>query len=241
MRAVIGFATITLMISAAVAQAADLRGTHPTPEPDAMLPTFSWTGIYAGVHGAYLVGQDTTKEYITANMFFVGLENTFHPSGFVGGIHVGANYQFGSIVAGIEADIEAGHVKGGFVDPPVPPGNPGGRGQTEISLQGSIRARLGYAFGPVMAYATGGIAAADITATYWNWPGVSESFRQTAIGYTIGGGLEYAFTSNLSVRAEYRFTEYGLMTNNSLVAFPGFSGTQEPHYHSTRLGISYRF
>jgi outer membrane immunogenic protein len=220
-------------------QAADLQQRpvyKPTPPP-----AFTWTGFYVGLQAGYSWGRDTTKEYFTPTMGYIGLKNTFKPDGFLGGAHAGANYQFGSIVFGLEGDVEFGGVKGGFVDPPVAPFNPGGRGNTEINLQGSIRGRLGYAFGPALFYATGGVAAANLKSTYYNWPGVGETFKRTATGYTIGGGLEYAFTPALSARVEYRFTQFDLLQNHSQIAFPGFSGTQEPYYHATRVGLSYRF
>jgi outer membrane immunogenic protein len=231
---------VLLLGSVAGAQAADLQ-QRPVFKPAVPVPAFTWTGLYVGAHGGYAWGRDTTKEYISATMGYVGLQNTFKPDGFFGGLHAGANYQFRSAVFGIEGDVDLGSIKGGFVDPPVAPFNPGGRGNTEIGIQGSMRLRLGYAFGPALAYATGGIAAAELKSTYYNWPGTGETFKRNIYGYTVGGGLEYAFTSALSARVEYRFTQFDLTTNNSQLAFPGFSGTQEPYYHTTRAGLSYRF
>ncbi|RYE33280.1 MAG: porin family protein [Hyphomicrobiales bacterium] len=231
----------TLLSASSGAMAADLLSTRKGPPPMMMPPVMTWTGFYVGGQVGYSSGVDTTKEFLTATMGYVGLKNRFDPDGFVGGAHVGANYQFGAFVAGIEGDIEFGKVKGGFTDPPVAPFNPGGRGQTEIDTQGSLRLRLGYAVGPALFYATGGLAVADIKSTYWNWPGTSESFSKTATGYTIGGGIEYAFTQSLSARVEYRFTQFERIQNDSQQAFPGFSGTQEPRYHTGRAGVSYRF
>jgi outer membrane immunogenic protein len=222
------------------AMAADL-GRPPVYKPAPPVPAFTWTGFYVGAHGGYGWGRDTTKEYFTATMAYVGLQNTFRPDGFFGGIHGGANLQFGSAVIGLEADADFGRIKGGFVDPPVAPFNPGGRGRTSVDLQGSFRARLGLAMGPALLYVTGGPSMARISTTYFNWPGVGESFKRTMVGYTVGGGLEYAFSSAWSARVEYRFTQYELHRNHSQIAFPGFTGTQEPHYHTTRVGVSYRF
>ncbi len=78
-----------------------------------------------------------------------------------------------------------------------------------------MRARLGYAFGPTLLYATGGLAAAELKSTYFNWPGTGEGFKRTIYGYTVGAGVEYAFTSALSARVEYRFTQFELINNNS--------------------------
>jgi outer membrane immunogenic protein len=207
----------------------------PTP------PAFTWTGLYVGGHVAYGVGRDTTKEFFTATMAYVGLQNTFKPNGVLGGLHAGVNLQTGRWVTGLEGDVDFGDVSGGFVDPPVAPFNPGGRGYTRLDLQGSLRARLGYSFGTTLLYVTGGGTAARIKSTYFNWPGVGETFSRTVLGYTVGAGVEHAFTNSISARVEYRFTQHELFKNNSQIAFPGFTGTQEPYYHTVRAGVSYRF
>lgn len=236
------FLVATALLSApSGAVAADLLSTRKGAAPMMMPPVMTWTGFYVGGQVGYGWGVDTTKEFLTATMGYVGLKNRFEPDGMIGGVHVGANYQFGAIVAGLEGDIEFGQIQGGFSDPPVAPFNPGGRGKTEIDTQGSVRLRLGYAIGPALFYATGGVAVANIKSTYWDWPGTSESFTKSATGYTVGGGVEYAFTQSLSARVEYRFTQFEHMQNDSQRAFPGFSGTQEPRYHMVRAGVSYRF
>jgi outer membrane immunogenic protein len=227
--------------SATLAQAADLPARYAASAPPPALPVFTWTGFYIGGHAGYGSGSDTTKEYLTATFTYVGLQNTFKPNGMFGGLHAGYNYQMGNVVVGLEGDFDFGKIDGGFVDPPAAPFNPGGRGRTEMDRQGSIRARLGYSFGRAMVYGTGGFAMGQLKSTYWNWPGVSENFKKDLNGYTVGAGVEYAITGNISVRAEYRFTQYKLIRNNSLVAFPGFTGTQEPKYHTVRAGVTYRF
>lgn len=226
----------------AASQAADLplRRAHP-PAPVLATAAPTWSGVYAGAQAGYVWGHDITREYLTFPWTFVGLQNRFEPKGWVGGVHLGANMQLGSIIVGAEVDGELGRVTGGFVDPPAPPFNPGGRGRTEIDAQGSLRARLGYAFGPVLLYGTGGIAIAQIKSTYWNWPGTSEKFTRMIPGYTYGGGVEFMLTNNITMRAEYRYANFRLHKNNSVVAFPGFTGTQEPFYHTVRVGASYRF
>ena len=229
-------------MAAAPALAADLPARMSPPPIPAPIPVFTWTGFYVGAHAGFGSGSDTTKEYLTAGMIYVGLQNTFKPKGVFGGLHAGANYQFSNnLVAGIEGEFNLTKFQGGFVDPPAPPANPGGRGRTVLDNSASLRLRLGYAMGHVLPYLTGGIATGKLHSTYWNWGGVSEQFRKNHTGFTAGAGVEYAVTANVSVRAEYLFTQFNLVRNNSLVAFPGFTGTQEPKYHTFRAGLSYRF
>jgi outer membrane immunogenic protein len=227
---------------AGTASAADLghRRALP-PAPVLMAPAFTWTGLYVGGQLGYMWGKDITKEFLTFPYMFVGLQNRFNPDGIVGGVHAGANLQYGSLVLGAEIDADFGNVKGGFVDPPVAPFNPGGRGNTELGVHGSVRARLGYAMGQTLLYGTAGIAMGELKSTYYNWPGTGETFTRNIYGYTVGAGVEHALTNNITMRAEYRFTGYELLKNNSQIAFPGFTGTQEPRYHTTKVGVSYKF
>ena len=69
------------------------------------------------------------------------------------------------------------------------------------------------------------------------------SDSKTALGYTVGAGAEYAITKNITVRGEYRFTEYAKIKNHitAIPTFVGFSGTQAPNFHTVRAGVSYKF
>lgn len=223
------------------AMASDLPTRKGQPRAPMAEPAFSWTGFYGGVQGGYAWGNDNTKEYLTSTWQFIGLQNFFKPNGIAYGVHAGANYQTGNLVVGVEADAEGARLRGGFVDPPAAPFNPGGYGRTKIDFQGSMRVRFGYAFDRVLVYATGGLAMANFQSTYSNWALLSEAFDKTVSGWTVGGGVEYALTNNLTIRSEYRYTDFGLIQNHSQIAFPGFSGTQKPRYSTVRAGISYKF
>lgn len=221
------------------ATAADLPISR---EPMPTARAFTWTGVYLGVQAGYGWGTDVTNEYLTNPFVYVGLTHPFKTSGYTFGSHMGANYQFGSIVVGLEADAEWSNYRGGFADPAVPPFNPGGFGRTRLDTQGSVRARLGYSFDRVMIYATGGFAGGQMRTTYTTWAtNVSENFSKFATGYALGGGIEYAVTDNVTIRGEYRYTDFGNAKYDSTIAFPGFSATQRPRYNTMRLGASYKF
>ncbi len=65
------------------------------------------------------------------------------------------------------------------------------------------------------------------------------SFNNTLIGWTIGAGVEYAFTNNLIGRAEYRYTDFGSEDLASVRGFP--DGTLDLSTNDIRLGIAYKF
>jgi outer membrane immunogenic protein len=95
--------------------------------------------------------------------------------------------------------------------------------------QATFRGRFGYAFDRLLVYATGGLAVTSLK-TGGNYvfqttigpalapfpgappqnfaaPGVGSSHDY--LGVTFGGGLEYAFSNNWSLGAEYRFADFG--------------------------------
>lgn len=153
-------------------------------------------------------------------------------------MHAGFNYQMGSIVLGLEGDIEASGIRGSYR---VAPENLNGT-NSKVDWQGSIRGRLGVAMDRALLYVTGGVAFADFSHTYIEGTTpLSERFSNVKAGWTVGAGLEYAFTNNWTARAEYRYTDFGRFGYNSVVAFPGFTYRHSPDNHAVRVGISYLF
>ena len=76
-----------------------------------------------------------------------------------------------------------------------------------------------------------------------------DSASTTRVGWTVGGGIEYAITNNWSVRAEYRYTEFGHSTmyaNSSFWDFPvlgaiGAFGNRTLNENRVQVGFSYKF
>ena len=104
----------------------------------------------------------------------------------------------------------------------------------------SIRGRLGYAFDRALVYATGGVAFLDLDGKdkTVGVNGVDYSFT----GWTIGAGIDYALTDNLSIGAEYRFTDFGSETE----AFKSAEGSYDEkldlsEVHAVRGRVSWHF
>lgn len=216
------------------ANAADLS-MPVRPPPQSLI--FCWTGFYVGADAGYAWGKDTTTEYLTPTNTYTGFAPTYKIKSPVVGAYAGYNYQIGSAVLGIETDLDAANLNGGFLDTVV-----GGAGTTQLDWQGSLRGRLGFAADKVLVYGTGGLAYAGISHTYTNLlTGVAETTSAPRTGWTAGAGVEMAMTASLLVRAEYRYTDYGSYRYDSLTAFPGFTGQQEPHFSAVRVGAAYKF
>src|SRR5690606_29602660 len=122
-------------------------------------------------------------------------------------------------------------------------------GTSDLNWFGSTRLRVGYAFDRLLPYVTAGVAYAELDyERLWSWPTTYRNFSDRLVGWTVGGGVEYAVADNWAVRAEYRYSDYG-DHHDTLPPWPpsgpGLFGPS-PHTidlktHDTRIGISYRY
>jgi outer membrane immunogenic protein len=117
-------------------------------------------------------------------------------SGVGGGAYAGFNLQNGPIVGGIEGDTLLGSISGN------------GRGGTlSEDWVTSLRIRGGWAFGPILAYATVGPAWASS-----NFDAGGFNFDKQLFGDTFGFGGEFSLTRMISARAEFRHYDFGPAT-----------------------------
>jgi outer membrane immunogenic protein len=193
---------------------------------------YEWSGFYVGAQLGYGWGDVKSHDQNIGN----GVSDwadSWNSDGVLGGIHLGYNTAFNSIVLGAEADIE-GSGMSGSVDSDF-----AGTIKTKIDVQGSLRARLGYATGPALFYATGGLAVAHFDTHYAEGL-TTDSSSHTKAGWTLGAGVEYAFTQNWTTRVEYRYSDFGKFTDNpatdSAWLYPTEVTTQ-----TVRVGFSYKF
>lgn len=181
--------------------------------------------------------------------------------GTQGGIRAGYDYQLGSFVVGGVVDYSFVNQEDsvtGFSTTPA-------YYTFTRTLQqlAAVRARLGYAYGPALAYVTGGYATGELDNSYITSNGAN-SFRAStdddkADGYQLGGGVEYALAPNLSLTGEYLYTsldagDYVIRTGagtapatNPFILAPFTTGTDQIRsnsrfgMHGFNLGMSYRF
>ena len=172
----------------------------------------------------------------------------------IGGAHVGYNYQFNQFVVGLE-----GSVDGTSLSNTAAAFFPDGTtitAQSRADIQGSIRGRLGVAWDRALIYATGGVAFGgfntnvNIANTGFLNGGVpffaNGSISSTRVGWTVGGGIDYAVTNNWSVFAEYRYTNWGSINENNfggglLTGGEYFNGNRKINQNQVQVGFSYKF
>lgn len=208
-------AALLVGVSSTAAMAADLPSRHrAAPAPIiAQAPIFTWTGLYVGLQAGY------AWDRVGVNNAFAAVPVNVSRNGFVGGAHVGYLYQTGPAVFGLEADVEGTTIK-------------------NSGLRASLRGRLGLAMDRTLFYVTGGGALANQNYTVWSpFTGFNTNASATKLGWTLGGGLEYAFAPNWSARVEYRYSDFGKVDVANFVA-PAQISRRE---NAVRMGVSYHF
>lgn len=244
-----------LALSASLAAAADLPVRNVPVRQPVPVPIFTWSGFYIGAQAGGGWQRDRFSETTIcptvcagATTSTVTVSNTSTGSGAIGGGFVGFNWQFNTIVVGLEADVTAGSMKHKGYVPESEPDTFGSRLMWETTL----RARLGYALDRALFYVAGGVAHGEIKHTYerfdLNGAGgydltASQSFTNRRTGWTLGAGVEYAFMPGWSTRFEYRYTDYGSSTNNPTIytSPPTYVSKHRDAYHSLRAGVAFRF
>lgn len=242
-------------LSGTAALAADLPSRAPPPAYIPPPPIFSWTGIYVGGQVGYAWGAGNFN-----HTFFDPFTGTLvsgtlgsNPNGVIGGAHVGYQYQINQWVLGIEGSVDGTSLSNTAAG--VFPNLFGGSTVTASSsadIQGSIRGKLGIAWDRLLIYATGGVAFGgfntDFTLSAPNvFPPIfaTASRSNTRVGWTVGGGLQYAVTNNWWVFAEYRFSDFGSLRNDGLAAaLPAgalFNGSRRLQQNQVQVGFSYKF
>ncbi len=109
------------------------------------------------------------------------------------------------------------------------------------SRRGLGSRRIGYAFDRLLLYATGGAAFAGITVHDASPAvGMFDDHSITRTGWTVGAGVDYAFTDNLIGRVEYRYADFGSFGYTSNV-FPGFNENHEISENVVRGGLAWKF
>ena len=221
-----------IAFTGSAALAADLPSRAPPPVYVPPAPIFTWTGIYVGGQIGYgwLNGNNNFTGFDPVTGAFVATNVGGSANGVIGGANVGYNYQINQFVIGLEGTVDGTSISNTAVaNVPLLGGNFGVTANSSIPIEGSIRGRLGYAWDRVLIYATGGVAfgafRTDFNGFGMGAGGVpitgSTNVSDTRVGWTVGGGIQYAVTNNWSVRAEYRYTDFGSI-NEAL--FPGLGG-----------------
>jgi outer membrane immunogenic protein len=244
-----------ILASPLAAQAADLRA------PSYKAPIYTapaandWSGFYVGGNAGYGFGSAN----VTSSVGPGGLNDdaiaaaqspSLSPKGFTGGLQAGYNYQMGSWVFGIEADINYFGLKASDTTTAIYPLG-GGAFTTSATVKTdwlfTLRPRIGYAFDRFMIYGTGGLAMTSVKydEEFSSVFGETESASgsKMKLGWTAGLGAEYAIWSRWTLKAEYLYANFGSISVDGTTNIAGATFTHDTklHSHIARLGVNYRF
>jgi outer membrane immunogenic protein len=260
-----------LGVASVGAMAADMPMKAPPMVAPLPPPVYSWTGCYIGVNVGW-IGNASGDVFTHPGppSSFGGQD--FNPSpnshtydggsDFIGGGQVGCNYQINQFVLGVEADISGT----GFdwtetaSYPAIAQTAPAATNWTahsetvssSIPWLATFRGRVGWAFDRWMIYGTGGLAVGRVDASL-DYNSSTAAFRltgsdsETRTGWTLGGGVEWAFYNNWSLKAEYLYVDLGSFSFLAPNVVPGGGDTRtwavdvDTKVHIVRVGLNYRF
>jgi outer membrane immunogenic protein len=228
------FATAAALagIMAGPVVAADMPLKAATPFAE----RFNWTSCYLGGHlGGGFAHKDITDPVQLVQDSFLGAGSTVgvttvspSPSGVVIGGQIGCDYQFASsFVIGVEGAASGSTMKNSRMVG-LPLGNPDTalvRASTDFLP--SLTARVGYAFDNVLLYAKGGAALAgdrfNVTGSFVGAPFAFEGL-DNRFGWTVGGGVDWAFSHHWSMNVEYDYYQFGhggILMSDGINGFAG--------------------
>jgi outer membrane immunogenic protein len=226
--------------------AADMPVPFPSPQPPASYypaaAPFNWGGFYVGANGGYAFGTSSwsADAISTASLTSPGVvTGPFNLRGFLAGGTLGLNLQASDFVFGVEADGDWTNLNGSSSNSYCSLVTVGATCETTSVFFGTLRARLGYAFGRVLVYGTGGLADAKVQAGF-NSPATFDNASN--FGWTGGGGIEFAFADNWTAKVEYLYAALGTMTcNTSANCGTSVPVTVSLSENIVRAGINYKF
>jgi opacity protein-like surface antigen len=238
-------------------------------------PLYDWTGFYIGGQFGGALDLSNFSDPYGPSIFG---DNVRSPGPFAGG-QIGVNYQSGLAVVGLRAELAAAHMSGTFTClqparglPGFPPDFAGGAFgatcQVEPDLFGTLAARAGLALGPqgrIFLYGVGGLAwmqsdvrmAVDNSQAGRFGPQNATSHSTVSqVGWTLGGGVEYAMGRNWSLGFEYDYLGFGDRSVSTPVSGPfsspgfnGIAGSTAPNgtaanlsqdVHAVKLTLNYQ-
>lgn len=197
----------------------------------------NWTGVYIGGQIGYgWADVDAAFDFGGGNSFLfdtIGLQKSFGQDieGWMGGVHLGAQWQRGNWVFGVEGTYDAMNHDGtssagfGFDEIDCSEGCVGvaldGKQavKTEIEDLWTLTARVGHAWGRWLGYVKGGYARAEVSAAsaigadlglcLGSCLGIGVGFSGTSKedhhGWTVGAGTAYMVRKNVTLGFEYNY------------------------------------
>jgi outer membrane immunogenic protein len=209
--------------------------------------SWNWTGFYVGADAGFVSSRSfsstqaaisptpyllATPPSFTLATFNTAAVDTLSAQGAEGGVHAGYNWQLKPITVGLEIDYGAFRTSAvrdstfalsSTVVSQL-------HSETDTKWLFTVRPRVGWVYGTLFGYITGGAAFTTINSSTL----YSESLRvpngfvttsQSKVGWTMGTGLEVAIAPRWTLRAEYLRVEFSGVTGAGQITNPGAPAT----------------
>jgi outer membrane immunogenic protein len=230
--------------------------------------TYNWTGFYGGLNAGSVINNSSYKvspggTFLTDPAFIPDNPlrtdtGHFNNGGFAVGAQLGYNHQIGRFVLGAETDFDYSSLRDtDTVNRPLMAPLAGDilhSVNQKVDFVGTLRGRLGFTpLDRLLVYGTGGLAYGHVVSdsmVMFSFGGDTYvgSTSTVRLGWTAGGGGEYAITKNLTVKLEYLYVDLGKESYTDKITDPGafFPGIAyqtdiETREHMIRFGINYKF
>jgi outer membrane immunogenic protein len=230
-------------------------------EPSA--PTYNWSGLYVGLFGGGAFGGETTATELgsTGGVFPAGTGYNGIGSwrydldeGFIGGGQIGYNHQIGILVLGLENEL-------GYIDKKGSRADPSSLGLDTVSRTkvgewyDVLAGRIGIALDRFLIYGKGGVAFTELSSRVTDnciagpcgGGTVRAKGTKSVVTGAVGGGLEYAFAQNWTLKAEYLLIH---IDKSFRSAGPGGGAAAGSNWswkhhvdelHTVKVGVNFKF
>lgn len=205
-RIVVVIISVVVFLTGPALAAEPLHDTPPTSQS-------SWTGLYVGGHLGYGWDRAIWSSISSPSPvvdYSQGSRITSHPiSGVFGGGHLGFNYQFGSLVFGIEPAFSAGYFHDGSRSNT---GSGDDEYTTRINNLFSTAMRAGYALDRWLIYLKVGYASGSVKTRLVDTVGVEQGDGRSSErhhGFVMGPGIELRVTPHIILGTEYNYLDLG--------------------------------
>jgi outer membrane immunogenic protein len=245
-------------ISAAPAQAVDLP---PYPAPPPVVVSDSWTGLYVGANLGYHGGQDSISSHAdrygwgtdAADIIDSRSSTWLDPRGAAVGGQIGYNWQIRNVVFGWEADGDwlggAANRQFTYVNTIAVADGDFMYNSSAANVVATLRPRLGLTFGNVLFYGTAGLAMGWFSNTdsfsFFNGTLLTTTPSMTVRpGWAGGGGIEWKFLPQWSVKAEYLYLHVDNFNTTIPSCLPCAQGSDISVHHNytdnlVRMGVNW--
>jgi outer membrane immunogenic protein len=218
------------LVTTISAHAADMGVPPAMPASPGYIPAaFYWTGFYVGGEAGGGWGNASWVDAVAP------ATASLSPNGFLVGGFLGVNYQIGQVVLGMEGTFDGNWFNSNTTD------TAGNNLKTQVFWTATTVGRLGIAFDRLLIYGKGGAAFAYDRATETT-PALQAIGSNDRFGWTVGGGVEYAFTEHFTARVEYDYLTFSTKSDPLIgPAGPIGSAIIGLKINEAKAGLAYKF